>query len=110
MSSVAGTAHKDPVFNVQGLKTKARGRDISGRSWITFRDGRRAKTGGERGQPSLRAMSRAVGSEDGRAGLKCSTFFKPTSVGKTELRRKEIRTPGTNSVKCWDGERRRDRH
>lgn len=36
-----------------------------------------------------------MGSEDGRAGLKSSTCFKPTSVGKTELRRKETRTPGT---------------
>lgn len=61
MSSVAGTAHKDPVFNVQGLKTKARGRDISGRSWVTFRGGQRAKTGGERGQPSLRAMRQGGG-------------------------------------------------
>lgn len=36
-----------------------------------------------------------MGSEDGRAGLKSSTCFKPTSVGKTELRRKETRTSGT---------------
>lgn len=74
---------------------------------VTSRGGQRAKTG----ERAAISESDEAGQWDQRMGEKDSspTCFKPIAVGQTELIRKEIRTQGTDSVKYWEGERRRDR-